>query len=65
MSLVNNLILAAEWLTALIAGLVGVLSMAVARLLDWYFPKDYHRPLNDENHEHKHEVEKLEEDRNE
>ena len=62
MSLVNNLILASDWLTALIAGLVGVLSMAVARLLDWYFPKDYHRPLDDEYHHHKHEVEKHEEE---
>jgi len=36
--------------------------MAVARLLDWYFPKDYHRPLDDEYHHHKHEVEKHEEE---
>lgn len=34
-----------------IAGLIGILSMVVARLLDWYFPQKHHRKLDDDQSE--------------
>lgn len=30
----------------IIAALVGILSMVVARLLDWYFPSRHHRKID-------------------
>lgn len=33
------------------AALIGILSMVVARMLDWYFPAKHHRKLDDEEDE--------------
>lgn len=43
-----SVILANEGNTQILAGLLAILSMVVARLLDWYFPTKHHRKLNEE-----------------
>lgn len=41
----------------LIAALIGILSMVVARLMDWYFPSKHHRKLDDDQDEDDHSKE--------
>jgi hypothetical protein len=43
-----NLILAEYGPPEFLAGLLAILSMVVARLLDWYFPSKHHRKLDEE-----------------
>ena len=48
MDLFNSIIAISDRYFEVIAGLVGILSMIVARLLDWYFPSEHHRRLKEE-----------------
>lgn len=43
-----NLIIADYGFPEIFAGLLAILSMIVARLLDWYFPSKHHRKLDEE-----------------
>lgn len=48
MNLYNIIILASSDNAQVLAGLLAIFSMVVARLLDWYFPSKHHRRLNEE-----------------
>ena len=51
MTLLNSVVSFSDHGYELIAALIGILSMIVARLLDWYFPSRHHRRLDKENEE--------------
>ena len=51
MNFINNTQFALDFIDIdpqIAAALIGILSMVVARLLDWYFPSKHHRKLDDD-----------------